>query len=262
MGKMTRSLLCLLLIFSARCWAQNLHISYKLSYTPTVNDTMRVAEKHLLIINGDTNQSYFLSASSDSNFNIQIFKDTQKGILKKYETIQYQIFSDNTTFPAKWKLSSEFKTLLGYKCQKAEIEFGGRSWVAWYALDIPIPDGPYKFNGLPGLILQVASTDGEYSFNCEEIKKTNNRPIMVPKPVVEYGNQANEKVIKQRLIEDPASLYRSQMQSLKSSSMGMTVSYEGKEVSSIDMEKQIIEEFKTWQKIHTNPIEKGMLWVK
>lgn len=251
-----------MLIFSVCCWAQNLQISYKLTYTPRVNDTARVAENHLLVINGEANQSYFLTSSADNNFNTQIFKDTKKGILKKYETIQYQTFSANTTFPATWKLFSEFKTLLGHKCQKAEIEFGGRSWVAWYAVDIPIPDGPYKFNGLPGLILQVASADGEYSFNCQGITKTASHAIMVPKPVIEYGNEANEKVIKQRIIKDPASLYRSQLQSLKSNDMVFTVSYEGKVLSSLDTEKQITEELRSWQKTHNNPIEKDMLWVK
>jgi hypothetical protein len=44
--------------------------------------------------------------------------------------------------------------------------------VAWYATDIPISRGPYKFAGLPGLILKIADTENLYSFECIAIEKS------------------------------------------------------------------------------------------
>src|SRR5690606_38747581 len=45
-----------------------------------------------------------------------------------------------------------------------EVDFGGRCWVAWFVPDIPIADGPYKFCGLPGLILNMEDTTGSWRF--------------------------------------------------------------------------------------------------
>ena len=47
----------------------------------------------------------------------------------------------------------------------------GRNWIAWYTTDIPIQDGPYKFNGLPGLILKINDETGSHSFQFIGIKK-------------------------------------------------------------------------------------------
>ena len=55
-----------------------------------------------------------------------------------------------------WTLHEESaKTILGHECQKATCTFRGREWTAWFALDVPISDGPWKFGGLPGLIMEA-----------------------------------------------------------------------------------------------------------
>ena len=54
-----------------------------------------------------------------------------------------------------WEIRPEFSTIIGYHVQKAVTSFGGRKWIAWFCAEIPIPDGPYKFRGLPGLILKI-----------------------------------------------------------------------------------------------------------
>ena len=55
-----------------------------------------------------------------------------------------------------WKIiESSSKKLLGYKCVEAEAMFRGRTIVAFYAPEINVDAGPYKFSGLPGIILEV-----------------------------------------------------------------------------------------------------------
>lgn len=57
-----------------------------------------------------------------------------------------------------WNYSSEDAIkLFGYTCNKATTRFAGREYTAWYTLDVPIPYGPYKFSGLPGLIVRLES---------------------------------------------------------------------------------------------------------
>lgn len=73
--------------------------------------------------------------------------------------------------PQKWKIENDTKTIGDYKVRKAVADFGGRSWVAWFTEDIAIPEGPYKFRGLPGLILEVYDTKANFLFQLKEVKK-------------------------------------------------------------------------------------------
>ncbi len=78
-----------------------------------------------------------------------------------------------------WKLCEETCEILGYSCRKAQCAFRGRLWTAWYTEQIPISDGPWKFCGLPGLILKVEDEKGHYSFTCESVEHRKGAPIVV-----------------------------------------------------------------------------------
>ncbi|MPS65020.1 MAG: hypothetical protein DI622_00320 [Chryseobacterium sp.] len=73
-----------------------------------------------------------------------------------------------------WKISSEQKMIGKYKSQKAEANYGGRNWIAWFTTELPFSDGPYVFSGLPGLIVSIQDSNNEYSFNLVEVKKGGN----------------------------------------------------------------------------------------
>lgn len=70
-----------------------------------------------------------------------------------------------------WKILSETVTISNLNCQKAEVQYGGRTWIAWFTKDIPISEGPYYFHGLSGLILQIKDKDEDFVFTAGEIKK-------------------------------------------------------------------------------------------
>jgi len=73
-----------------------------------------------------------------------------------------------------WTILPETKTIEGFKVQKATTTFGGRNWIAWFTNDIQIHDGPYKFCGLPGLILNIGDDQGDHIFNLVGSQKLNN----------------------------------------------------------------------------------------
>lgn len=81
-----------------------------------------------------------------------------------------------------WQISADYKRLGPYKCQKATGVFRGRTYEAWFATDIPIPSGPYKLGGLPGLILEAKSLDGqiEFLFSKLEFSPTLGKTIQPP----------------------------------------------------------------------------------
>lgn len=70
-----------------------------------------------------------------------------------------------------WKITHENKTEKGYKLQKATTVFGGRIWTAWFTQDIPIPEGPYKFSGLPGLIVELYDSRNHYHYILTKVNK-------------------------------------------------------------------------------------------
>ena len=74
----------------------------------------------------------------------------------------------------KWKLSTEQKVIGKYNCKKATVEFRGRTYEAWYTLQIPISLGPWKFNGLPGIILAVEDQTGIYKWQARLVSYKNN----------------------------------------------------------------------------------------
>lgn len=71
-----------------------------------------------------------------------------------------------------WKILPGVASVCGYKCKKASTTFRGRNYTAWYAPEIAYSDGPWKFWGLPGLILKVSDDKGEYLFECTGIQKS------------------------------------------------------------------------------------------
>ena len=78
-----------------------------------------------------------------------------------------------------WKMGAETQTILGHRCQKATCHWRGRDFVAWFAPDIPVKAGPWKFGGLPGLILKLQDTAGVYRFEAVQISSR-------PYPIYKY----------------------------------------------------------------------------
>ena len=71
--------------------------------------------------------------------------------------------------------------ILGHRCQKATCHWRGRDYVAWFAPDIPIRRGPWKFGGLPGLIMKIHDVDSLYVFEAVAIEKGNFPIYQYPK---------------------------------------------------------------------------------
>ena len=81
-----------------------------------------------------------------------------------------------------WTITPATATVAGYACQRAVASYGGRQWEAWFTREVPVSDGPYKFYGLPGLIVKVSDTRQHYVFELAKLSKpTPERLITLPK---------------------------------------------------------------------------------
>lgn len=84
-----------------------------------------------------------------------------------YIPIKNQLIVDDAK--QDWKLVNEQKTIGNLVCEKATCTFRGRQYTAWYSKEIPVPFGPYKFYGLPGLIIEVKDELNEVFFTLLKI---------------------------------------------------------------------------------------------
>jgi hypothetical protein len=73
-----------------------------------------------------------------------------------------------------------FKMIDKFKCQKASCRYRGRDYIAFFCSDIPFNYGPWKLNGLPGLILEAYDTKSEISFKFSNLAKSD---IIVQMPI-------------------------------------------------------------------------------
>lgn len=98
-----------------------------------------------------------------------------------------------------WTTGDSAKTVLGYTVQDATCNFRGHKWYAWFTPDIPIMDGPWKFHGLPGLIMEVTDEKRYHVFKIVGIRKVTNMPIVFSKTYV--GTENFEKIDRRKFLK-------------------------------------------------------------
>lgn len=100
-----------------------------------------------------------------------VYKDENKTYISNYLGRNYYTFESPDKL--NWKIDNKSSvTIGGYKCNKATVNVGGKKYTAWFTYEIPISDGPYKFRGLPGLILKINEDNNYSAFELISIKKT------------------------------------------------------------------------------------------
>lgn len=89
-----------------------------------------------------------------------------------------------------WKLTDTTEQILNLKCFKARGFWKGRNYVAWFAPSIPTKAGPWKANGLPGLIIKMSDTKGEVSWELVKLyqcSKSSNLDVPSKTPKITEG---------------------------------------------------------------------------
>ncbi|MGO4709937.1 GLPGLI family protein [Chryseobacterium sp. 2TAF14] len=102
----------------------------------------------------------FVVEKSYPDFKIDFFNSLD---MSKYKV------SDNREM--NWKILPDKEKIGDFNTQKASLYFAGRLWTAWFVSDIPIQDGPYKFHGLPGLIIKIEDKTKSHAFVLKEVRK-------------------------------------------------------------------------------------------
>lgn len=82
-----------------------------------------------------------------------------------------------------WNFTLEKRKIGNFNCQKATTTFRGRKYEAWYASEISVSNGPWKLQGLPGLILEAQTEDRQYVYIFEKIEIPDKSLGMIKEPI-------------------------------------------------------------------------------
>lgn len=136
-------------------------------YTLKQDSLKRIFSQQSFVVGNDLNQlmKYKVLWPSVNLKTLDSNKVIQQNRIKRL----YQYEEDIPLF--NWKLIDEKKSILGYNCYKAEVRFRGRDYVAWYTKEVNVNNGPYLFQNLPGLILELYDIEKRYHFIAEGVDR-------------------------------------------------------------------------------------------
>ncbi|MBK1896057.1 GLPGLI family protein [Chryseobacterium sp. YIM B02567] len=135
-----------------------------------------------------------------TNFNFTIVQSNEN--IQYFALVAMSLLTYKESVIKNWKLVDETKIISTINCKKAEVTFKGRNWIAWYSPEIPLPYGPYKFSGLPGLIIKITDDKGDFDF--ELIKsvsssKLKGKLVNIRKSRYTEGIETTQQKLKQAL---------------------------------------------------------------
>ncbi len=177
-----------------------------------------------------------------SALNFYIFKkqnSAQVSFTEKIVKDNYRYIQDIDDL--NWEILPETKEVAGFVAQKAKASFSGRHYTAWFTTEIPISEGPYKFRGLPGLILKISDNNDYYNFKLNGFKELNDE-ISIEFEPEDYLEVSREKFleIKQEYAENPF---------IKMENSGITMGFQP------GQKEKLLREHREELKKENNPIE-------
>ncbi|GAA0715100.1 hypothetical protein GCM10009430_09090 [Aquimarina litoralis] len=133
-------------------------VKYGVTPEEKVEDPNNLPQGNVIVVEGS--DAFYFRNEGDTTL---IYDDH---IIFKHFTVK-----DEPKF--NWTLTKDSKKVLGYNCQKATANFRGRTYEAYFTTDLGIQGAPWKFHGLPGVILHVYSIDGVFEITATGIKTFN-----------------------------------------------------------------------------------------
>lgn len=190
------------------------------SYEKFKSDSISKADVEKQVRSGSGNINIQRREGGSVNYSVtKTYPDFQVFLIKNISMDAYKIAEDAKP---EWKIEPDKQKIGEYNTQKATTNFGGRNWIAWFSADIPLQEGPYKFHGLPGLIVKLEDTNQSHVMTLVGNKKEESRQdndIELPGNAVSFGFNKKEievtekqyKKIWEEYKKDPAKNMREMM---------------------------------------------------
>ncbi|GEN74808.1 GLPGLI family protein [Chryseobacterium hagamense] len=125
---------------------------------------------------GGRTKAFMMGGTENKNRVVKEYPGFTTYLLTSIGGDNYKVKEDRKI---EWKILPDKQKIGDYNTQKATTSFGGREWTAWFTTELPFQDGPYKFCGLPGLIVKIEDATGSHRMILAGNKKVaapQNRP--------------------------------------------------------------------------------------
>lgn len=159
-----------------------------------------------------------------------------------------------------WKILPEKQKIGEFEAQKAVTEFAGRKWTAWFTEELPFQDGPYKFRGLPGLIVKLEDATQSHVFELKAVGKYKEEIQKVSEFV---GNdkyiEVNQEQYKKIFLEDRNDPAKSMKMAMANGAVLQFRDQSGNEISASEMIKRREQQVKENNKRDNNLLELDLL---
>uniref|UniRef100_UPI004048EE0C GLPGLI family protein n=2 Tax=Gelidibacter sp. TaxID=2018083 RepID=UPI004048EE0C len=133
------------------------------------------------LIEDKDDDAIFYFTPQGENINL-VYKDYSTGkFYSKHEIARKYFLVEDSLQIFNWEILDKTKEILGYNCQLASMVHRGRAYKAWFAPELPL-GGPWKFDGLPGMILSIQSDDLFLSFEAMSIKSNKIKSAKIDNP--------------------------------------------------------------------------------
>ncbi|MFZ4927530.1 GLPGLI family protein [Chryseobacterium sp. Mn2064] len=210
----------ILFFFTQMAQAQNKRFIYQYTCIPDSTNTTDII-KDIMFLDVINNKSLFYSRFKFTEDSTSIAEAQKKNfyipnapILYRVEKTNGKIFLLTTDYGLgkisveenriiNWKIDPAKQKIGEYNSQKATADFGGRKWIAWFTTDIPIQDGPYKFSGLPGLIVKMEDVTKSHIYELIGVKNLS-KEIEYP----DLNSGAKELTLTRKQFEEAFVKYR------------------------------------------------------
>lgn len=153
-----------------------------------------------------------------------------------YESIGMTLLMYTNPVINKWKLTNETKVVNSINCKKAELHYKGRDWIAWYSDEIPFPFGPFKFSGLPGLIIKITDKTGDYDFELVKSVPSNNLRGKII--LINESRYKNPKIVTKKQLSEAWKNFRNNAK-YEFEKMGTTFSQDTRDRNTINESEKI-----------------------
>lgn len=210
---MKKIILFTLLFISTLYFSQQVHVRYLMVLSPytTSHEDVYIKNNQVLsiqdsiITNNKLTDSWTLAVNLDNGrkpskkyFVSDLNNENERNFFFTANVESRDFFIYDKVPKPDWKIEeNSTKTIAGYKCTKATGVFRGSKVTAYFAKDLPYSAGPFKFYGLPGLILDIRVDNMDHEIWKAESVDIDDKTAIAFKP--QFLN--NEKVSLKAYVE-------------------------------------------------------------
>lgn len=159
-----------------------------------------------------------------------------------------------------WKILPDQLKIGEFNAQKATTEFAGRQWVAWFSTELPFQNGPYKFHGLPGLIVKLEDHTKTHQFELIGVSKFTPNPEKTSEFIVKNKEiEINQKQYKKMYLENRNDPSKVMKQAIANGAIIQLTDPNGNKISTAEMIKKREQNAKSKNAKDNNIIEIDLL---